>query len=64
MKWTEPNGSVQFSADKRFSVVKANSVNFVAYRMGSTTAEDLGTKPTSDEARELCEAQERTKRQA
>lgn len=55
MKWAEPNGSVQFSADKKYSVVKANSRDWIAYEMGYTTAKELGVKPNDVEARECCE---------
>lgn len=55
MKWDPPDGSVQFSADKRYSVVRANSKDFIAYRMNSTTAEELGVKSTDAEARHCCE---------
>jgi hypothetical protein len=55
VKWAEPNGSVQFSADKRFSIVKANSQHWIAYEMAYTTARELGVKPTDTEARQCCE---------
>jgi hypothetical protein len=55
MKWDEPNGAVQFSADKKFSVVKANSQHWVAYEMAYTTAKELGVKLTDSEARQCCE---------
>jgi hypothetical protein len=64
MKWDKPDGSVQWSAGKRYCVVQANSRDWIPYEMGPTTGRDLGTKPTAAEARELCEARERTKRQA
>ena len=62
MKWLPVDGSVQHgigAAGRRYSVVQANSQDFVAYELGSTTGIDLGTKPTVEEAREVCEDRER-----
>lgn len=66
MKWDKPTGAVQYSTNRAFCVVKANTQSWIAYQMGATTAEDLGTKSTDREARELCEVRERAgqKRQA
>jgi hypothetical protein len=55
VKWAEPNGTVQFSADKRFSVVKANSQHWIAYEMAYTTAQELGVRSTDTQARQCCE---------
>jgi hypothetical protein len=61
MKWDKPNGSVQWSADKRYLIVQANSQHWVAYEATPfVTATDLGTKGTDAEARGLCEEHEAT----
>ena len=62
MKWLPVNGSVQHgigAGGRRYSVVEANSKDFVAYELGATTGIDLGTKPSAEEAREVCEDRER-----
>lgn len=58
MKWDKQAGSTQQSSDGRYVIVQANSQDWVAYRMGYTSASDLGTKPSDEEARKLCEAHE------
>lgn len=58
MKWDKQNGSVQQTADGRYVVVQANSQDWVAYQMGWTCAKDLGTRPSDEEARKLCETHE------
>lgn len=58
MKWDKPTGAVQYSADRAYCVVQANSQHWIAYQMGITTAEDLGTTDTDERARALCEERE------
>jgi len=58
MKWDKANGSVQQSADGRYVIVQANSRDWVAYQMGYTCAQDLGTRDSDLKARGLCEAHE------
>lgn len=55
MKWDPPNGSVQYSADRKFCIVHANSKDWIAYEMEVTTAKELDVKPTDEEARTVCE---------
>lgn len=58
MKWDKPTGSTQTTTDGRYVIVKANSQDWVAYRMGYTVAKDLGTSDTDEKSRALCEAHE------
>ena len=58
MKWDKPAGSTQQSSDGRYVIVQANSQDWVAYRMGYTCAQDLGTSHSDEEARKLCESHE------
>lgn len=58
MKWDKPTGAVQYSSNRAYCVVQANSQNWIAYQMGITTAEDLGTTDTDERARALCEERE------
>lgn len=60
MKWDKPTGAVQYSANRAYCVVQANSQDWVAYQMGITTAEDLGTRDSDERARALCEERENT----
>lgn len=61
MKWDKLDGSVQFSTDKRFSIVRAAETGpiWIAYAMGPTTGEQLGTTNSDELARTLCEDHER-----
>lgn len=59
MKWLPPNLPVQYSADKRYCIVRATENNWIAYELGPTTGIDLGTRNTVERARELCEDHER-----
>lgn len=59
MKWDKPSHPTQHSSDRRYCVVQATEGNWIAYRMGPTTGEELGIKPTDIQARQLCEADER-----
>ena len=59
MKWDPPTATVQWSADKRYLVVEANSKDWVAYEATPfVTATDLGVKHSAEEARKLCEDHE------
>lgn len=58
MKWLNPNGATQHTADKRYCVVQATEGNWIAYELGQTTGEELGVKPTDAEARQVCEEHE------
>lgn len=59
MKWDKPTATVQWSADKRYLVVEANSKDWVAYEATPfVTATELGVKPSAEEARGLCEEHE------
>jgi hypothetical protein len=57
MKWEKPNGGVQWSADKCYSIVRATETGpiWIAYRMTPTTGEQIGTTNSDDLARDLCE---------
>lgn len=55
MKWDTSDVGVHRTLDGKYTAVRANSTTWVACRMGPTTAEDLGNKPTDAEARQLCE---------
>lgn len=58
MKWDKPNGSVQQTSCGRYVIVQANSQDWVAYQMGYTCANDLGTRKSYEEARQCCEDHE------
>lgn len=59
MKWLNPNGATQHTADHRYAVVQATEHNWVAYELGPTTGVELGVKPTDEQARQVCEDHER-----
>jgi len=59
VKWDKPTGSTQQTMDGRYEVMAANSLQWVAYSL-SPPPKDLGVKPTDAEARDLCEAHERS----
>lgn len=58
MKWRPPAGATQHSADGRYCVVEANSKDWIAYEMHSTTATELGLRDSALKARACCEAEE------
>jgi hypothetical protein len=61
MKWLPVDGSVQHglgAGGRRYSVVQANSEDYVAYELMGTTGEDLGNRKSEQGARELCEERE------
>lgn len=58
MKWEKPNGSTQYSADRKYAVTEAITDIFVAYELGSTTGIELGMAHTAEEARSICEDHE------
>lgn len=57
MKWAKPDAGVQWSMDKRYSIVRAVETGpvWIAYRMAPTTADQLGNTNSDDLARQLCE---------
>lgn len=61
MKWDKPNGGVQFTVDKRYSIVRAAETGpiWIAYAMGPTTGEQIATTNSDELAREICEDHER-----
>jgi hypothetical protein len=59
VKWDPPTATVQWSADKRYIVVEANSKDWVAYEATPfQTAMELGVKSSAAEARKACEDHE------
>lgn len=61
MKWDKPDGSMQWSTDKRYSIVRAAETGpiWIAYRMGPTTGEEIATTNSDELARTMCEDHER-----
>jgi hypothetical protein len=61
VKWNKPDGGVQHTADGRYSIVRAVETGpiWIAYRMGPTTAPQIGTTNSDELARQLCEDHER-----
>ncbi len=59
MKWDKPTGSVQQTSCGRYVIVQANSQDWVAYQMGFTCANDVGTRNSDAAARECCEEHEK-----
>lgn len=59
MKWDKPNYPTQHTTDRRYCIVQATEENWIAYRLGLTTGEELGVKSTDEEARQVCECHER-----
>lgn len=56
MKWLPPNGATQVSACGNFVVVKANSQDWIAYRLTKFhTGDELGVRKSDAEARQCCE---------
>jgi hypothetical protein len=55
MKWQPMMGSTQYSADKRYCIVRANQQQWVAYKLGPTTGQELGVAVDEDAARRICE---------
>ena len=58
MKWDKPTGCTQHTSDGRYCIMAANSKDWVAYLLGYTCANDLGTRNSDEDARQLCEANE------
>ena len=58
MKWLPPDPPVQHTADRRYCIVHATENNWIAYELGPTTGVDLGSRPTDEGARQLCEEHE------
>lgn len=61
MKWAKPDGGVQWTVDKRYSIVQATETGpiWYAYDMGPTTGIELGRTNSDELARDLCEDHER-----
>ena len=57
MKWDQLNGSVQWSVDRKYCIVRAAETGpiWIAYRMGPTTGEQIGMTNSDELARTLCE---------
>jgi hypothetical protein len=60
VKWLPPDGSVQWTADKRYHVQRATNGYWIAYSMSAfgTDAEKLGEHNDDEAARECCETHE------
>lgn len=60
MKWDKSTGSMQWSTDKRYFIVQANSSTWIAYRKTSeATGDQLGEAADDEGARQVCEDYER-----
>lgn len=61
MKWDQPDGSVQWSSDRRYHVQRATSGYWVAYAMSAfrNDAEKLGEHNSDEAARDCCDDFER-----
>ena len=60
MKWDKPTPPTQMSSDGRYAIQHATENNWVAYAMPNFgKAEELGTVPTDEAARQVCEDHER-----
>ena len=60
MKWDKATGSIQQTADGRYVIQHATEHNWVAYALPTHgKPEELGVKPTDEEARQVCEDDER-----
>jgi hypothetical protein len=56
MKWLAPNGSTQRSADHKYAIVQATEENWIAYAIGPTAGQQIGSPAdTPERARALCE---------
>jgi hypothetical protein len=58
MKWLPPNLPVQYSADRKYCIIRATETHWIAYELGPATGIDLGNRATDDRARRLCEEHE------
>jgi hypothetical protein len=60
VKWDKPNGSVQWSADRRYHVQQATSGFWIAYAVSpfQNTAEKLGEYAGDGRARQACDEHE------
>ncbi len=59
MKWLPPTGSTQSTEDGRYSIVKANSQDWIAYEITPfATGNELGKAGNDVGARQLCEERE------
>lgn len=63
MKWDLPNGSVQYTTDRCYMVMRATSEHWIAYRMSAfqNAAEKLGERGDEEAARACCELAEHTR---
>jgi hypothetical protein len=66
MKWDKPNGSVQYSADRRYCIMEAAANKWVAYRLSGfqTSAEKLGEFDSDEAARQCCDDHESLRKRA
>jgi hypothetical protein len=57
VKWDTSDVSVHRTGDGKYSVVRAVETGpvWIAYRMGPTTAEQIGSTNSDNLARQLCE---------
>lgn len=56
MKWLDPNGATQHSADHRYVVVQATSEQWIAYDIaGFGMGKELGVRSDPEKARQVCE---------
>jgi hypothetical protein len=58
VKWLPPNLPVQYSADRKYCIVRATETHWIAYELTPTTGIDLGNRATDERARRLCEEHE------
>jgi hypothetical protein len=61
VKWNKPDGGVQHSTDGRYGIVRAAETGpiWIAYALGPTAGQQLGTTNDDGLAREICEGHER-----
>lgn len=55
MKWDKITPPTQHSADRKYCIVQATQEHWIAYRIGSTTGEEIGKGSDDEGARQVCE---------
>lgn len=55
MKWDKITPPTQHSADRKYCIVQATQEHWIAYRIGSTTGEEIGKGSDDSGARQVCE---------